>query len=111
MLDIRRIRENLEEIKAAMDRRGEKEFDLDAVVALDSTFNSFFITSTSLSKSLLLSSNATTASRSNSFSPLLSIAFFMSSKFYLILFISSILLPPIFRFFHFLSLRYYVDYW
>ena len=35
MLDIRRIRENLEEIKAAMDRRGEKEFDLDAVVALD----------------------------------------------------------------------------
>ena len=35
MLDIRRIRENLEDIKKAMDRRGEKEFDLDAVVALD----------------------------------------------------------------------------
>ena len=65
-------------------------------IFLDSTFNSFFITSTSLSNSLLLSSNATTASRSNSFSPLLSIAFFMSSKFSLILFISSILLPPIF---------------
>ena len=35
MLDIRRIRENLEDIKKAMDRRGEKEFDLDAVVELD----------------------------------------------------------------------------
>lgn len=34
MLDIKRIRENLEDIKKAMDRRGEKEFDLDAVVAL-----------------------------------------------------------------------------
>ena len=28
MLDIKRIRENLEDIKKAMDRRGEKEFDL-----------------------------------------------------------------------------------
>jgi len=35
MLDIRRIRENLDEIKKAMARRGEKEFDLDAVVELD----------------------------------------------------------------------------
>ena len=35
MLDVRRIRENLEDIKKAMDRRGEKEFDLDAVVRLD----------------------------------------------------------------------------
>ncbi|MGL4797709.1 MAG: serine--tRNA ligase [Paraclostridium sp.] len=35
MLDIKRIRENLEEIKAAMQVRGEKEFDLDAVVELD----------------------------------------------------------------------------
>jgi seryl-tRNA synthetase len=35
MLDIRRIRENLEEIKAAMQVRGEKEFDLDIVVELD----------------------------------------------------------------------------
>ena len=35
MLDIRRIRENLDEIKAAMARRGEKEFDLDSVVELD----------------------------------------------------------------------------
>jgi seryl-tRNA synthetase len=35
MLDIRRIRENLDEIKHAMARRGEKEFDLDAVVELD----------------------------------------------------------------------------
>ena len=35
MLDIKRIRENLEDIKKAMDRRGEKEFDLDAVVELD----------------------------------------------------------------------------
>ena len=35
MLDIRRIRENLDEIKSAMARRGEKEFDLDVVVELD----------------------------------------------------------------------------
>ena len=35
MLDIKRIRENLDDIKKAMDRRGEKEFDLDAVIALD----------------------------------------------------------------------------
>ena len=35
MLDIKRIRENLEDIKKAMDRRGEQEFDLDAVVELD----------------------------------------------------------------------------
>ncbi|KAB3528949.1 serine--tRNA ligase [Alkaliphilus serpentinus] len=35
MLDIKRIRNNLEEIKAAMGRRGEQEFDLDDVVALD----------------------------------------------------------------------------
>ena len=35
MLDIRRIRENLEDIKKAMERRGEKEFDLDAVIELD----------------------------------------------------------------------------
>ena len=35
MLDIKRIRENLEDIKKAMDRRGEKEFGLDAVVELD----------------------------------------------------------------------------
>ena len=35
MLDIKRIRENLDDIKKAMDRRGEKEFDLDAVVELD----------------------------------------------------------------------------
>ena len=35
MLDIKRIRENLEDIKKAMDKRGEKEFDLDAVVELD----------------------------------------------------------------------------
>ncbi|ETJ33959.1 hypothetical protein Q604_UNBC11604G0001, partial [human gut metagenome] len=28
MLDIKRIRENLDDIKKAMDRRGEKEFDL-----------------------------------------------------------------------------------
>ena len=35
MLDIKRIRENLEDIKKAMDIRGEKEFDLDAVVELD----------------------------------------------------------------------------
>ena len=35
MLDIKRIRENLEDIKKAMDRRGEKEFDSDAVIELD----------------------------------------------------------------------------
>lgn len=35
MLDIRRIRENLDDIKKAMDRRGEKEFNLDLVVELD----------------------------------------------------------------------------
>lgn len=35
MLDIKRIRENLDEIKQAMQIRGEKEFDLDAVIALD----------------------------------------------------------------------------
>ena len=35
MLDIKRIRENLDEIKHAMARRGEKEFDLDSVVDLD----------------------------------------------------------------------------
>ena len=35
MLDIKRIRENLEDIKKAMDRRGEKDFELDAVVELD----------------------------------------------------------------------------
>ena len=35
MLDIKRIRENLDDIKKAMDRRGEKGFDLDAVIALD----------------------------------------------------------------------------
>ena len=35
MLDIKRIRENLEDIKKAMDRRGEKEFNLDEVVELD----------------------------------------------------------------------------
>lgn len=35
MLDIKRIRENLDEIKKAMQIRGEKEFDLDAVVELD----------------------------------------------------------------------------
>ena len=34
MLDIKRIRENLDDIKKAMDRRGEKEFDLDAVTTL-----------------------------------------------------------------------------
>ncbi len=59
-------------------------------IFLDSTFNSFFITSTSLSNSLLSSSNLTTASKSNSFSPLLSIAFFISSKFSLILLTSNI---------------------
>ena len=35
MLDIKRIRETLEDIKKAMEIRGEKEFDLDAVVELD----------------------------------------------------------------------------
>ena len=35
MLEIKRIRENLEDIKKAMDRRGEKEFNLDEVVVLD----------------------------------------------------------------------------
>lgn len=35
MLEVKRIRENLEDIKKAMDRRGEKEFDLDAVLELD----------------------------------------------------------------------------
>ena len=35
MLDIKRIRESLEDIKKAMDRRGEKEFNLDEVVELD----------------------------------------------------------------------------
>ncbi|SMP58242.1 serine--tRNA ligase [Anoxynatronum buryatiense] len=35
MLDLKRIRNELETIKAAMERRGEAEVDLDAVVALD----------------------------------------------------------------------------
>ncbi|WP_026478074.1 serine--tRNA ligase [Alkaliphilus transvaalensis] len=35
MLDIRRIRANLEEIKASMAIRGEKDFSLDEVIALD----------------------------------------------------------------------------
>ncbi len=35
MLDIKRIRANLDEIKAAMDKRGEKDFSLDEVVQLD----------------------------------------------------------------------------
>lgn len=35
MLDIKRIRANLDEIKAAMARRGEKDFSLDEVVELD----------------------------------------------------------------------------
>ena len=35
MLDIKRIRTNLDEIKAAMARRGEKGFDLDQAVQLD----------------------------------------------------------------------------
>ena len=35
MLDIKRIRENLDDIKKAMNRRGEKEFNLDEVVELD----------------------------------------------------------------------------
>ena len=59
-------------------------------IFLDSIFISPFITSTSFNNSLLSSSNAITASRSNSFSPLLSIAFLISSKFSLILLISNI---------------------
>ena len=35
MLDLKRIRNELDQMKAAMARRGEKEVDLDAVVALD----------------------------------------------------------------------------
>ena len=35
MLEVKRIRENLEDIKKAMDRRGEKEFYLDVVLELD----------------------------------------------------------------------------
>ncbi|SHH30039.1 serine--tRNA ligase [Tepidibacter thalassicus] len=35
MLDIKRIRKDLDEIKKAMARRGEKDFDLDLVVELD----------------------------------------------------------------------------
>ncbi len=35
MLDIKRIRANFDEIKAAMDKRGEKGFSLDEVVQLD----------------------------------------------------------------------------
>lgn len=35
MLDIKRIRMNLDEIKAAMARRGERDFSLDEVLALD----------------------------------------------------------------------------
>ena len=38
MLDVKRIRENLEDIKVLMGRRGEGEFDpkdLDEVIALD----------------------------------------------------------------------------
>ncbi|SHK17253.1 serine--tRNA ligase [Tepidibacter formicigenes] len=35
MLDIKRIRKDLDEIKKAMARRGEKDFDLDLVVKLD----------------------------------------------------------------------------
>ncbi|MDL0163499.1 serine--tRNA ligase, partial [Clostridioides difficile] len=35
MLDIKRIRENLDCIKKAMERRGEKDFNLDEVVKLD----------------------------------------------------------------------------
>lgn len=41
MLDIKRIRENLEDIKKAMDRRGEKEFNLDEVVELDDKEKNF----------------------------------------------------------------------
>lgn len=35
MLDIKRIKANLEDIKKAMKKRGEKDFDLDKAVALD----------------------------------------------------------------------------
>jgi seryl-tRNA synthetase len=35
MLDIRRIRENLDDIKKGMDKRGEKEVDLDKIIELD----------------------------------------------------------------------------
>lgn len=35
MLDLKRIRNELDQMKAAMERRGEKEVDLDAVVELD----------------------------------------------------------------------------
>ncbi|MDO5061719.1 MAG: serine--tRNA ligase [Peptostreptococcaceae bacterium] len=35
MLDIKRIKQNLDEIKLLMDMRGEKDFSLDEVVALD----------------------------------------------------------------------------
>ena len=35
MLDIKRLRTDLDQIKAAMDKRGEKDFDLDEVVAQD----------------------------------------------------------------------------
>lgn len=35
MLDIKRIKQNLDEIKVLMDMRGEKDFSLDEVVALD----------------------------------------------------------------------------
>lgn len=35
MLDIRRIRENLDEIKKGMDKRGEKEVDFDKIIELD----------------------------------------------------------------------------
>ena len=35
MLDIKRIRENLEDIKKAMEIRGEKEFDLYDLLQLD----------------------------------------------------------------------------
>lgn len=35
MLDIKRVKQNLEEIKVLMDIRGEKDFSLDEVVALD----------------------------------------------------------------------------
>lgn len=35
MLDIRRIRDNLDQIKAGMDKRGEKEIDLEKIISLD----------------------------------------------------------------------------
>ena len=35
MLDIKRIRANLDEVKAAMAKRGEKDFSLDEVIELD----------------------------------------------------------------------------